>query len=79
MVEGGNQSNNEDSGDDIQFVDSDDDWNPEANRGQLTKWLEVFDLKINKEGTARGFKQYAAAKMQREQEELKDKTAEEQK
>ena len=93
MVEESNQTNNQerdspviqpnqeepDSGDDIMFVDSDDSWDPVANRGELTSWMAAIDQKINREGTARGFKQYAATKMEREQEELKEKTAEEQK
>ena len=59
------------------FVNSDDEWNPQAHRGDV-EWLAAIDKKVNRKGTARGFKMYAIAKIQREAEELKEKTASEQ-
>ena len=49
------------------FVDSeDDDWDPVANRGELSAWVAAIDEKVNKEGTSERFMKYAYRKIQRE-------------
>ena len=58
------------------FVDSDDEVFQEGNRGE-TEWIEYINNKLNKEGTAAGFKMHSMKKMEQEAEENKGKTEEE--